>query len=80
MHCHRNSVTRCHRNSLPAILSREEVARFLEAVPNRKHRTAFATIYGAGMRVSEATRLTAQDIDSDRMVIHIRQGKGRKDR
>jgi integrase/recombinase XerD len=65
---------------LPAILSREEVARFLEAVPNRKHRTAFAAIYGAGLRVSEAATLTAKDIDSERMIIHIRQGKGRKDR
>jgi integrase/recombinase XerD len=65
---------------LPAILSREEVARFLEAVPNRKHRTAFAAIYGAGLRVSEAVTLTAKAIDSERMIIHVRQGKGRKDR
>lgn len=65
---------------LPAILSREEVERFLQAVHNIKHKTAFATIYGAGLRVSEAVALTVHDIDSARMVIHVRQGKGRKDR
>lgn len=56
---------------LPAILSREEVARFLQAIHSVKHRTAFATIYAAGLRVSEAASLTIQDIDSARMVIHV---------
>jgi integrase/recombinase XerD len=65
---------------LPAILSRDEVASFLNAVPSLKYRTAFATIYAAGLRVSEAVALTIKDIESERMVIHIRQGKGRKDR
>jgi integrase/recombinase XerD len=65
---------------LPAILSREEVARFLKAGSNLKHRTAFATVYAAGLRISEAVSLTINDIDSARMVIHVRQGKGRKDR
>ena len=65
---------------LPAILSRDEVASFLNAVPSLKYRTAFATIYAAGLRVSEAVALTVKDIESERMVIHIRQGKGRKDR
>ncbi len=65
---------------LPAILSRDEVARFLTAVTNLKHRTAFATVYAAGLRISEAVSLTINDIDSARMVIHVRQGKGRKDR
>jgi integrase/recombinase XerD len=64
---------------LPAILSREEVARFLKAIPNLKHRTAFAAIY-AGLRVSEVVALTPRDIDSANMVIHVRQGKSRKDR
>ena len=65
---------------LPAILSRDEVARFLSALTNLKHRTAFATVYAAGLRISEAVSLTIDDIDSARMVIHVRQGKGRKDR
>jgi len=65
---------------LPAILSREEVGRFLQAAHSVKYRAAFATIYAAGLRVSELTSLTVKDIDSARMVIHVRQGKGRKDR
>ena len=52
----------------------------MKAVPNLKMRTAFITIYAAGLRVSEAVMLTARDIDSARMVITIRQAKGRKDR
>ncbi|MCB1543770.1 MAG: site-specific integrase [Rhodoblastus sp.] len=65
---------------LPAVLSREEVERFLKAVPSLKMRTAFVTIYAAGLRVSELVSLTPQDIDSARMVINIRHGKGGKDR
>jgi integrase/recombinase XerD len=65
---------------LPAVLSPEEVARFLGAITNVKHRAAFATIYAAGLRVSEVASLKVGDIDSQRMVIHVRQGKGRKDR
>jgi integrase len=60
-------------------IPRQEV-RLLKAEPNLKMRTAFITIYAAGLRVSEVVALTAKDIDSDRMVIHIRQGKGRRDR
>ena len=51
-----------------------------KAVGDLKLRTALMTIYSAGLRISEAMRLTAQDIDSARMVICVRQGKGRKDR
>jgi integrase/recombinase XerD len=65
---------------LPAVLARDEVERFLKAVPDLKMRTAFITIYAAGLRVSEVVKLTARDIDSARMVIIIRQSKGRKDR
>src|SRR5262244_2971487 len=57
---------------LPTVLAR--------AVGDLKLRTALMTIYSAGLRISEAMRLTAQDIDSARMVICVRQGKGRKDR
>jgi len=50
------------------------------AVPDLRWRTALVTIYAAGLRVSEAVALTIKDIDSARMVIHIRQAKGGKDR
>ena len=65
---------------LPVVLSREEVARFLAAVGNLKHRMVLTVCYATGMRISEAVRLTPDAIDSKRMVIRIEQGKGRKDR
>ena len=65
---------------LPVVLSSGEVKRLLSCVSNFKHRTMLATCYAAGLRVSEVTHLRVHDIDSDRMVIKIRQGKGRKDR
>ena len=67
-------------DTLPAVLTQDEVVRFLRAVVDLKMRTAFITIYAAGLRVSEVVALTARDIDSERKVICIRQGKGRKDR
>jgi site-specific recombinase XerD len=67
-------------DTLPAVLAQDEVVRFLKAVTDLKMRTAFITIYAAGLRVSEAVKLTADDIDSARMVLVIRQAKGRKDR
>lgn len=67
-------------DTLPPVLARDEVERFLKAVRDLEFRTAFVTIYATGLRVSEAVTLTIKDIDSARMVIHIRQGKGRKDR
>ena len=70
---------RKHRQ-LPVILSADEVARFLAAVPSQKHRTALMTAYAAGLRVSEVVRLKIADIDSDRMLIRIEQGKGGRDR
>lgn len=65
---------------LPEILSREEVARLLGSVANRKHRALLMTIYAGGLRVSEVVRLRVTDIDSQRMLIRVEQGKGRKDR
>ena len=65
---------------LPVILSREEVAHFFESIASRKHRTILMTAYAAGLRVSEVTRLKLTDIDSQRMMIRVDQGKGRKDR
>jgi integrase/recombinase XerD len=65
---------------LPVILSREEVARFLECVGSLKHRTILTTLYAAGLRVSEGTHLKVTDIDNQRMMLRVEQGKGRKDR
>jgi site-specific recombinase XerD len=65
---------------LPEVLTVDEVARLLAAVQPEKLRMLLATMYGCGLRVSEAARLAIQDIDSQRMVIRIRQSKGHKDR
>jgi integrase/recombinase XerD len=65
---------------LPVVLSGEEIARFLEAVPGLRNRVALTTAYGAGLRVGEVVRLTAAAIDSSRMLIRIEHGKGGKDR
>lgn len=66
--------------SLPAILSREEINRVLEVTMNKKHRLLLALAYGAGLRVSEAVALRVQDLDLAEMTIHIKQAKGQKDR
>ncbi len=65
---------------LPVILSPDEVKRLLEATTNLKYKAALATAYGAGLRASEVTHLKVSDIDSQRMVIRVEQGKGNKDR
>lgn len=65
---------------LPEILSVNEVQSILKAPNNIKHKALLMTIYGAGLRVSEAVNLRIKDIDSDRMTLHIRNCKNRKDR
>ena len=65
---------------LPVILSPEEVTRFLESVHSMKHRAILMAAYAAGLRVSEATHLKVTDIDSQRMMLRVDQGKGHKDR
>jgi len=70
---------RCEHR-LPIVLSQAEVALLLQAKSNLKHRALLATLYGAGLRVSEAASLLVSDIDSERQLICVRQGKGRKDR
>jgi site-specific recombinase XerD len=65
---------------IPAVLSPEEVARLLEAAPGPKYKAALSAAYGAGLRVSEVVALKVSDIDSERLLLRIEQGKGRKDR
>jgi len=66
--------------SLPAVLSAAEVARLFAAVANRRDLMILQTAYACGLRVSEVVRLQVGDIDSQRMSLHIRAAKGRKDR
>jgi len=69
-----------HEAKLPVVLSPTEVASVFEATSNFKDRTILMTIYAAGLRVSEVTHLRVSDIDSQRQVICVRQGKGHRDR
>src|ERR1700752_2850431 len=65
---------------IPMVLSLEEIARLLEAAPGPKYKAALSAAYGAGLRVSEVVALKVSDIDSERLLLRIEQGKGRKDR
>src|SRR5215475_7959131 len=65
---------------LPIILSEEEVSRLIESASNSYHRVILMMLYGTGLRREELSRLKLTDIDSQRMVIHVRQGKGNRDR
>ena len=65
---------------LPKVLSRDEVRRLLEATASLRYKAAFSIAYGAGLRVSEVVNLKVGDIDSQRMVLRVEQGKGKKDR
>jgi site-specific recombinase XerD len=68
------------RKRIPQVLAKEEIKALLNTIKNLKHRTILLTIYSGGLRVSEAARLRVSDIDSNRMLIRVNQGKGRKDR
>lgn len=65
---------------LPVILTREETARLLKSIRILRHRACLTLIYSCGLRLHEATNISPADIDSKRMVIHVKTGKGRKDR
>ena len=65
---------------LPSVLSVEEITLLLQSAPGAKYKAALGTAYGAGLRVSEVVTLKVGDIDSERMLLRVEQGKGRKDR
>jgi hypothetical protein len=67
-------------SNMPTVLSLAEVAQFLLSARSLKYRALAMTMYAAGLRVSEVIDLEARDIDSKRMVLHVRAGKGQKDR
>ena len=73
---------RTQPRKLPTVLSIEDVSEILAAAPGPglKYRAALSISYGAGLRASEVCSLKISDIDSDRMLIHVDEGKGRKDR
>ena len=65
---------------LPVVLSREEVAQLIASAPNLKYQTVFSVAYGAGLRSHEVISLKVGDVDSQRMVLRVEQGKGLQDR
>lgn len=71
---------RRRQQKLPVVLSREEVGRILAATGNLKHRAVLSTMYAAGLRLGEATRIEVRDIDSKGMRIRVRNAKGGRER
>ena len=69
-----------HSTRLPTVLSQEEVARLIDASGNLMHRAMLMTLYATGVRRAELCSLKVADIDSERMMLHIHQGKGGRDR
>ena len=65
---------------LPVVLSLEDVYKLLDRLDNQKHRLALSLMYGSGLRVAEVVALKVQDLDFDRKIIHVKSGKGNKDR
>jgi len=65
------------RRKLPTVLSREEMRVLLDATVNLKHRALLATMYDTGLRCAEVQQLKVSDIDSPRMLVHVREGKGK---
>jgi integrase/recombinase XerD len=77
---HLNLPPRTRRSQLPHVLSTEELQRLFLSAKTPKHRALLMTTYAAGLRVSEVVHLQLTDIESDRGLIRVNQGKGRKDR
>ncbi len=67
-------------HKLPTVLSQDEVVRLIDAAPNCLYRMILVPLCATGVRRTEGARIKVEDIDSQRMVIHIRQGKGARDR
>ncbi|MDX9861903.1 MAG: tyrosine-type recombinase/integrase [Rhodospirillales bacterium] len=65
-----------HPRKLPVVLSRDEVARLLNATTSIKHQAALSVAYGAGLRVAEVSMLKVGDVDSERMLLRVERGKG----
>jgi len=65
---------------LPEIMSLEEMTRLLQSAGSPKYQAALGVAYGAGLRANEVVHLCVGDIDSERMVIRVEQGKGKRDR
>ncbi len=74
----RKLVRMRHERELPVVLSRDEVARLLAATMCLKHQAALSVAYGAGLRASEIAALKVRDIDSERMLLRVERGKGRR--
>jgi integrase/recombinase XerD len=70
---------KCHKR-LPTVLSQEEVAKLIDSAGSLMHRAMIMTLYATGARRAELCRLKVSDVDSERMVLHIQQGKGGRDR
>src|SRR5499426_3521729 len=77
---HLHLPPRTGRRLLPHLMSVEELQRLFTSAPTPKHRVVLMTTYAAGLRVGEVVRLQLTDIESDRRLIRVNQGKGRKDR
>ena len=65
---------------LPIVLSREEINKIIEVLPNKKHKLLISLAYGAGLRVSEVINLKVKDINPEELTIHLKDAKGKKDR
>lgn len=72
----RKLVRLAHPRKLPVVLSRDEVARLLNATTCLKHQAALSVAYGAGLRVAEVSALKVSDVDSERMLLRVERGKG----
>jgi len=75
-----NIKTTKENKSLPVVLSRKEIDQLIQNISNPKHKLLIEIAYGGGLRVSEVINLKVKDIDSDELIIHIKESKGQKDR